>query len=430
MSFNRPLGREETKMNRPKPKDKSFAIPKQLVWGAWRQVKANRGAPGVDGQALDEFEADLADNLYKIWNRMSSGSYFPPPVRAVEIPKPHGGGVRILGVPTVADRVAQTVVAMHLEPLVEPRFHPDSYGYRPSKSAHQALEACRVRCWKYDWAIDLDVQKFFDEVPWDLIIRAVQAVTDCPWVLLYVKRWLAAPLQHPGGALIERTKGTPQGSAVSPVLANLFMHYAFDAWMARNFPGCPFERYADDAIVHCKTRAQAEYVLGQIAARMEEVGLRLHPDKTRIVYCKDSNRRGKHEHISFTFLGFAFRPREAINRETGEQFTSFSPAISPEALKAKGDRLREMRIHRRTDLTLNDLAAWLNPIVAGWMRYYGRFYRSALDPLLRRVSFYLKRWAGKKYKRLRTHKRFQRWWAGLQNREPALFAHWPWARAY
>ena len=417
-------------MNRPKPKDKSFAIPKPMVWEAWRQVKANKGAPGVDGQALVEFEAELADNLYKIWNRMSSGSYFPPPVRAVEIPKPHGGGVRVLGVPTVADRVSQTVVAMHLEPLVEPRFHADSYGYRPSKSAHQALEACRARCWKYDWAIDLDVQKFFDAVPWDLIIRAVQAVTDSPWVLLYVKRWLAAPLQRPGGALIERAKGTPQGSAVSPILANLFMHYAFDSWMVRNFPGCPFERYADDAIVHCTTRSQAEYVLGQIAARMEEVGLRLHPDKTRIVYCKDSNRRGKHEHISFTFLGFAFRPREAINRETGERFTSFSPAISPEALKAKGDRLREMRIHRRTDLTLNDLAARLNPIVAGWMRYYGRFYRSALDPLLRRVSFYLKRWAGKKYKRLRTHKRFQRWWAGLQDREPALFAHWTWARAY
>jgi RNA-directed DNA polymerase len=200
-------------------------------------------------------------------------------------------------------------------------------------------------------------------------------------------------------------------------------------WPATSL-GCPFERYADDAIVHCKTRAQAEYVLGQIAARMQEVGLGLHPDKTRIVYCKDGNRRGKHEHISFTFLGFAFRPPKAINRETGEQFTSFSPAISPEALKAKGDRLREMRIHRRTDLTLNDLAAWLNPIVAGWMRYYGRFYRSALDPLLRRVSFYLRRWAGKKYKRLRTHKRFQRWWAGLQHREPAPFAHWTWARAY
>ncbi len=417
-------------MSKPRSDEKSFAIPKQLVWEAWRRVKANKGAPGVDGQALDEFEADLRDNLYKIWNRISSGSYFPPPVRAVEIPKPHGGGVRVLGVPTVADRVAQTVVAMFLEPLVEPRFHLDSYGYRPSKSAHDALEACRVRCWKYDWVIDLDVQAFFDEVPWDLIVRAVETVTDARWVLLYVKRWLQAPLEHPNGALIERTKGTPQGSAVSPVLANLFMHYAFDVWMVREFPGCPFERYADDAIVHCTTRREAEYVLGRIAARMQEVGLKLHRDKTRIVYCKDSNRRGQHEHISFTFLGFAFRPREAINGKTGEQFTSFSPAISPEALKATGGRLREMRIHRCTDLTLNDLAAWLNPIVAGWMRYYGRFYRSALNPLLQRVSFCLRRWAGNKYKRLRTHKRFQRWWAGLQEREPGLFAHWQWIRSY
>jgi RNA-directed DNA polymerase len=417
-------------MNRPKPKDKSFAIPKPVVWEAWRQVRANRGAPGVDGQDLEQFEADLEDNLYKIWNRMSSGTYFPPPVRAVEIPKPHGGGVRMLGVPTIADRVAQTVVAMQLEPLVEPRFHPDSYGYRPSKSAHDALATCRARCWKYDWAIDLDVQKFFDEVPWELIVRAVQAVTDRPWVLLYIKRWLAAPLQHPDGTLEQREKGTPQGSAVSPILANLFMHYAFDTWMVRNFPGCPFERYADDAIVHCTTRLQAEHVLGRIVARMEEVGLRLHPDKTRIVYCKDSNRRGKHEHISFTFLGFAFRPRQVINHEAGGRFTSFSPAISPGALEAKGARLREMRIHRRTDLTLNDLARWLNPIIAGWMRYYGRFYRSALYPLLRRVSFYLKRWAGKKYKRLRTHKRFQRWWRGLHGREPGLFAHWQWVRSY
>jgi len=208
----------------PRPDEKSFAIPKLMVWEAWRQVKANKGAPGVDGQDLDQFEADLRDNLYKIWNRMSSGTWFPPPVRAVEIPKPHGGGVRMLGVPTIADRVAQTVVAMHLGERAEHRFHPDSYGYRPNKSAHDALAACRQRCWKYDWVIDLDVQKFFDEVPWDLIVRAVRVVSDASWVLLYVKRWLAAPLQHPDGFLEQRSRGTPQGSAVSPVLANLFMH--------------------------------------------------------------------------------------------------------------------------------------------------------------------------------------------------------------
>ena len=412
----------------PSREGKPFAVPKQLVWGAWRQVKTNQGAAGVDGQDLAQFEADLGNNLYKVWNRLSSGTWFPPPVRAVEIPKPHGGGFRVLGVPTVADRVAQTVVAMVLEPLVEPRFHPDSYGYRPSKSAHQALAACRQRCWKFDWVIDLDVQKFFDEVPWELIVKAVQAVCDVAWVLLYVKRWLVATLQYPDGTLVERTRGTPQGSAISPVLANLFMHYAFDAWMARQFPGCPFERYADDVIVHCKGRRQAEEVLAAIATRMNELGLRLHPDKTRVVYCKDGKRRGEHEHTSFTFLGYAFRARQARGRN--ESFSSFLPAISPEALKAKGQELRRMRIHHRTNLSLGELARWLNPIVAGWMNYYGRFYRSALHPLLERVSTYLRRWAGNKYRRLRTHRRFKRWWDGLLTRAPRLLTHWQWTRAY
>jgi RNA-directed DNA polymerase len=418
----------EEAMNMPEPEDKPFAIPKPMVWEAWRRVKANKGAPGVDGQDLETFGADLGDNLYKIWNRMSSGSYFPPPVKAVEIPKPHGSGVRVLGVPTIADRVAQTVVAMHLEARADHRFVPDSYGYRPGKSAHDALVACRQRCWKYDWVIDLDVQKFFDEVPWDLVAKAVTAVTDARWVLLYVKRWLAAPLKHPNGSLEQRSKGTPQGSAVSPILANLFMHYAFDSWMARNFPGCPFERYADDAVVHCKSRRQAEDVLGWIAARMNEVGLRLHPDKTRIVYCKDGRRRAEHEHTSFTFLGYAFRARGA--RSKGRNFTGFLPAISSEALRARSARLRELRIHRRTDLSLDDLARWLNPIIAGWIRYYGRFYRTALDPLLKRVNTYLRRWAGRKYKRLRTHQRFSRWWAGLLQRQPGLFAHWSAVRSY
>jgi len=421
---------EEAKLNMPTSQDKPFAIPKLMVWEAWRQVKANKGAPGVDGQDLEQFEADLKNNLYRIWNRMSSGSYFPPPVRAVEILKPHGGGVRTLGVPTIADRVAQTVVAMHLEPRVEPRFHPDSYGYRPRRSAHDALAACRARCWKFDWVIDLDVQKFFDTVPWDLVVKAVNTITTARWVLLYVKRWLAAPLQRPDGALEQRDKGTPQGSAVSPVLANLFMHYAFDAWMARNFSDCPFERYADDAVVHCKSRRQAEHVLAAIAARMTEVGLRLHPEKTRIVYCKDSNRRAEHEHTSLTFLGFAFRPRTALNGKDGSRFTSFSPGMSPEALKAKSARLRALRIHQHTNLSLDDLARWLNPIVAGWMNYYGRYYRTVMDPLLRRINTYLRRWAGKKYRRrLRAYRRFWRWWNGLLERAPNLFAHWKWVRA-
>ncbi len=411
------------------PQAKSFDIPKQSVWEAYRKVAANRGAPGVDEVTLKEFETDLKNNLYKIWNRMSSGSYFPPPVRAVEIPKPHDRGVRLLGVPTIADRVAQTVVASYLEERAEPRFHPDSYGYRPKKAALDAVEACRVRCWRYDWAIDLDVQKFFDTVPWDLVVKAVEAVTDTPWVLLYVKRWLAAPLQRPDGTLVERDRGTPQGSAASPILANLFMHFAFDMWMARRFRGCPFERYADDAVVHCATKALAEEVLGALARRMEQVGLRLHPDKTRIVYCKDGKRRAKHEHTSFTFLGFTFRARKALSKD-GRYFSSFLPAMSTQALRAKGDELRAMRIPDRTTHNLNDLARWLNPVVGGWMQYYGRFYRSEMYPLLARLNSYLKRWAGKKYRRLRTHQNFQRWWSGLIDRQPRLLVQWKWVHGY
>jgi RNA-directed DNA polymerase len=412
----------------PTSQAKPFDIPKQKVWEAYRQVAANKGAPGVDEQTLGEFEAGLEGNLYKIWNRMSSGSYFPPPVRAVEIPKP-AGGVRLLGVPTVSDRVAQTVVAGYIEERAEPIFHPDSYGYRPKVSALDAVATCRQRCWKYDWVIDLDVQKFFDTVPWHLVVKSVEAVTVCPWVLLYVKRWLVAPLQLADGTLVEREKGTPQGSAVSPILANLFMHFAFDRWMARRFPAVPFERYADDAVVHCVSRGQAETVLAAIAGRMGEVGLSLHPDKTRIVYCKDGKRRDRHEHTSFNFLGYRFRARKAKSKD-GRYFTSFLPAISPEALKAKSARLRSMRIHMRITWTLDDLARLLNPIVRGWMTYYGRFYRSELEPLLRRVNTYLRRWAGKKYKRLRTYKRFKAWWDGLIARQPTFFAQWRWVHAF
>jgi RNA-directed DNA polymerase len=278
--------------------------------------------------------------------------------------------------------------------------------------------------------IDCDVERFFDTVPWALVIKAVEAVTDARWVLLYVKRWLAAPLKRADGTVAERDQGTPQGSAVSPILANLFMHYAFDKWMGRKFPSVPFERYADDIVVHCESQRRASFVLAAIAMRMKEVGLRLHPEKTRLVYCKDGTRPEKHEHTSFTFLGFTFRQRKARNRKTEQRFSSFLPAMSTEALQAKGTELRRMRIHRHINLTLGDLARWLNPTVRGWMQYYGRFYRSAMYPLLRRISTYLMRWAWNKYRRLRTHQRFQRWWHGLLARALGLFAHWRWVRAY
>lgn len=408
-----------------KSSGKSFEISKREVWEAWEKVKDNKGAPGVDGCSIADFEADLKNNLYKVWNRMSSGSYFPPAVRAVEIPKPHGGGTRMLGVPTVADRVAQTVVARRLEQRVEAIFHPDSYGYRHGRSPADAVEVCEQRCWKRDWVIDLDIQKFFDTVPWDLVVKAVEANTDLPWVVLYVKRWLQAPVQQADGTMLMRDRGTPQGSSISPVLANLFLHYAFDAWLAREFPGVQFERYSDDAVVHCVSRRQARTVLAAIGARMEQVGLRLHPDKTRIVYCQDGKRRASYEHTEFTFLGFTFRQRKA-RAKGGGYFNSFLPAISKDALKKISSEVRSWRLYNRTGQDLKDVARDINPVVRGWMQYYGRFYRSKLYPLLSRINAYLVRWIRKKYKRLRVKRKAFRCWRGIVERFPRLFAHWEW----
>jgi group II intron reverse transcriptase/maturase len=409
---------------------KPFDISKREVWEAYRQVKANKGAPGVDGVTIEEFESDLKNNLFKIWNRMSSGSYFPPAVKAVEIPKTHGGGTRVLGVPTVADRVAQTVVSRRLEAKVEPIFHPDSYGYRPGRSALDAVAACRQRCWNFNWVIDLDVQKFFDSVDHALMVKAVQAHADVPWVVLYVKRWLVAPLQLPDGTLQQRDRGTPQGSAVSPVLANLFMHYAFDTWMAREHPGVPFERYADDAVVHCVNRGQAERLVWAIGDRMSQVGLRLHPDKTKIVYCKDSNRRATYEHTAFTFLGYTFRPRAARHERQRKTFTSFAPAISKEALKKISVTVRRWRLDRKTGHTLADLARWINPIVRGWMQYYGRFNRSVLYPFLQRINAYLMRFLRNKFKRVRSFKKAKAGWQRIIAQYPKTFAHWAWINAF
>lgn len=415
-------------MGKSDPEAKPFKIPKQLIGEAYKKVKANKGAAGVDGQSIEDFEADLRNNLYKIWNRMSSGSYFPPPVRAVEIPKPHGGGTRMLGIPTVADRVAQTVAALALEPRTESIFHGDSYGYRPGRSPLMAVAKCRERCWKKDWVIDLDVQKFFDSVDHDLMAKAVEAniTPEQRWVVLYVKRWLKAPVRMPDGRLAGRDRGTPQGSAVSPVLANLFMHYAFDTWLGREFPAVEFERFADDAVVHCATERQARQVLAAIGQRMTEVGLALHPEKTKIVYCKDRKRRLGHEHTSFTFLGYTFRARKAPTRDGKSMFAAFLPAVSRDALKKMGGEVRRWRINLRTTTDLAELAEWMNPVIRGWMTYYGKFYRTELDGLLRRINTYLVRWARRKFTRLKSFKKAKRWWNGLLLRQPALFAHWAW----
>jgi RNA-directed DNA polymerase len=404
-------------------KPKSFAISKQAVWEAYLRVKANKGAAGVDEQSIAEFERDLKGNLYKLWNRLCSGSYFPPPVRAVEIPKQDGSS-RKLGVPTVVDRIAQGVAVQALEPVVEPHFHPDSYGYRPGRSAHDAVAVCRQRCFREDWVLDLDLKSFFDSVPWDLILKAVSHHTEERWIVLYVERWLRAPLQLEDGSLQERDRGTPQGSVISPLLANVFLHYAFDAWMAREHPTIRFERYCDDIVVHAASERQARLLWAAIARRLAECGVQLNERKTRIVYCKDDRRPGSYERVSFVFLGYKFRPRLARSK-AGKKFAGFLPAIGDDEKKRIGREIRRWRLHRRSEETLQDLALAINAQVRGWANYYGRFYRSELVRLLGRINEYLVRWACWKYKRLRRHPAKARGFLdAVYRRDPGLFAHW------
>ncbi|SNQ50406.1 Group II intron reverse transcriptase/maturase [Frankia canadensis] len=411
-------------MDETRPAGKSFDIPKTLIWKAYLKVSGNKGAAGIDGQSLTEFEQNLRNSLFKLWNRMSSGSYFPEPVKAVSIPK-SDGGTRILGVPTIADRIAQTAVAMILEPEVDPVFHPDSYGYRPGKSALDAVEVCKQRCWRRPWVVDLDIQGFFDSVPHAQIVAAVEKHTNLPWVVLYVKRWLVAPVQYPDGSCVTPVKGTPQGSAISPLLSNLFLHYAVDAWLARKFPVVWFERYCDDIILHCYSQRQASYLRSVVEKRLLEFGLRCNPDKTRIVYCKQDGRDEEHPVTSFTFLGFDFR-RAPIRRRDGVLMCGFVPLVGKSALKSMARVIRQWKLGRWTSASLRDLAAMVNPIVAGWIGYYGRFYKSRLMRFLKqRINPFLVKWAMRKYKRLRRAKgRARRKLAEIASASPAIFAHW------
>ena len=407
-------------MNAAKP----FTIPKQLVFDAWKAVKANAGSAGVDKETIDDFESDLKNNLYRLWNRMSSGSYFPPPVRAVAIPKKNGGE-RILGVPTVADRVVQMVVKQVLQPNLEPIFLPDSYGYRPGKSALDALAATRKRCWQYDWVLEFDVKGLFDNIDHSLLRRALEKHTGCEWVRLYIGRWLTAPLQLTDGTLVERIKGTPQGGVVSPLLANLFLHYAFDAWMVRTFPGVPWCRYADDGLVHCRTEQEAHAIMAELNARFAECGLQMHPDKTQIVYCKDGSRKGKYPNTKFDFLGYTFRPRVVKNRKRNSLFVSFAPAVSAKALKVMRQTTRRLNYRNRTELSLRDISRLHNPVLRGWVAYYGRFYPSALYPVFRHINKTLVAWAMRKYRRLKGHKtRASLFLQEVAVKQPYLFVHW------
>jgi len=404
-------------------KAKPFSSSKREVWEAYKRVKANQGAAGVDGQSIEEFERDLQTNLYKLWNRMSSGSDFPPPVRRVDIPTGEGR-TRPLGSPTVADRIAQVVVKRSLEPEVEKHFHPDSYGDRPGKSAIEAVGQARERCWRDDWVRELDIQGFFDTIDHELMRRAVKQHTDCPWVLVYIERWLRAPAQMPDGTRVNREKGTPQGGVVSPLLANLCLHYTFDVWMQRNHPDIPFERYADDAVCHCRSEEQACRLRQELEQRFAECRLELHPQKTKMVYCKDDDRRGNYPNEQFACLGYTFRARRSKNR-WGKYFGNFSPAASAEAARDFRRELRRWPLHTRSDKSLEDLSRMFTPVLRGWVNYYSRFYTSALYPTFQHVDRILVRWALRKYQRLRGHqRRAAHWLRRIARRQPDLFGHW------
>lgn len=403
---------------------KPYAIDKWLVYEAYQAVKANAGSAGVDKQSIADFEKGLKGNLYRIWNRMSSGSYFPPPVKAVAIPK-KTGGERILGVPTVADRVAQMVAKRVIEPGIEAKFLPDSYGYRPGKSALDAVGITRERCWKYDWVLEFDIKGLFDNIDHSLLLKALEKDVECEWAMLYIKRWLTAPLQLADGTLVERNRGTPQGGVISPVLANLFLHYTFDVWMKKHYPGVPWCRYADDGLAHCRTEQEALALMAALDARFAQCELQMHPDKTKIVYCKDRDRKKKYPVTQFDFLGYTFRPRMAKNSKRNTLFVSFTPAVSSKAVKAMRQTTRKRNFRNLTDLSLADIARSYNPVLRGWLQYYGKFCRSAMYPVFRHFNMTLVAWARKKYRRLKSHKiRACMFLDQLATEQPHLFVHW------
>lgn len=419
-------GQPDSGRSRPNP-TKPFAIPKALVYQAYRQVRANQGSAGVDHQSLSDFDEDLSNNLYRIWNRLSSGSYHPPPVLRVEIAK-SDGGTRCLGIPTVADRIAQTVVKLLIEPELEKHFHPDSYGYRPGKSAHDALKQTRTRCWKRPWVLDMDIQGFFDNIDHDLLMKAVDRHVTEDWQKLYIRRWLSAPVQLADGSVESRDRGTPQGGVVSPLLANLFLHYVFDRWIEKHWRGIQFERYADDIVCHCSSERQAKALREVLEARFSACGLTLHPRKTKIVYCKGGNHQRDYPVIAFDFLGYTFRPRLIRNR-WGQKKVYFTAAISQKAARVIRQQINEWPWRRWQQKQLGAFARFCQSRLQGWMQYYGLFGPSYIREVLFHFDLRLSRWALGKYRKLRGLLQAARRVNKLRQLQPAMFAHWGRARS-
>ena len=404
---------------------KSFEISKQLVWKAWILVRSNHGAGGVDEQNIEGFEADLKNNLYRIWNRMTSGCYFPPDVRGVEIPK-RNGGTRLLGIPTISDRVAQAAVKLHIEERLEKVFLPDAYGYRPGRSAHDAVGITRQRCWRWKWLLEFDIRAMFDRIPHDLVMKAVEKHIPEKWCRLYLSRWLQAGIQLPSGVRLEKKSGTPQGGVISPLLANLFMHYAFDVWMKRSFPDLPWCRYADDGVIHCRSKAQAQHLQKVLAERFAECGIELHSEKTHIVYTGTNSVMRQENRNRFDFLGFEFQVRGSKCSASGRIFNNFLPAVSNAALKQMKYKIKwEWNLRRRSGFTLEQIAEFYNPVIRGWFNYYGKFYASRMERLARYINDQLVRWARRRFRRKnRERVSLHDWLCSEFSRRPRLFAHW------
>jgi RNA-directed DNA polymerase len=402
---------------------KSLPISKPMVYESYLKVCANNGGAGIDRQSIEAFNAQMSDNLYKLWNRMSSGCYFPPPVRTVLIPKKQGG-VRPLGIPTVGDRIAQGVVKDYLEPSLEAIFHPSSFGYRPGRSAHDALEQCQRHCDMFGWVVDVDIKGFFDNLSHEQMLELLQKHTQEKWVLLYVERWLKAGVEQVDGSIEARTKGTPQGGVISPLLANVYLHHAFDEWMAAEESGCPFERYADDIVIHCASLGQAESVLEKLKARLRAFSLEVHEEKTKIVHCKSDNHRGGHRHESFTFLSYSFQPRYQKARPGKSKGSlQFSAAICQRAKANIREQIRGVLKPRWSTRTLQWTATVLNPKLRGWVQYYTRFNRYEALSVFYYLNVLIRKWIHHTHK-LRSKGRTLKMYRQILKAEPELFYHW------
>lgn len=402
-------------------KTKPFDIAYERVETAWQSVRSKRGAPGVDGQTIKAFEQREDKELYKLWNRLSSGSHMADPVLGVEIPKADGS-MRLLGVPTVRDRVAQTVVKQALEQELESVFDDSSYGYRPGRSAHDALREARTQCQRCDWVVDLDIEKFFDSLDHELLMKAVRHHTKSRWIMIYIERWIKAPMQLPDGSLVERTRGTPQGGVISPLLANLYLHYAFDHWVRTHHDHIAFERYADDIVCHCRSEREAKRFLQEVRERLEQCKLALHPDKTRIVYCQDSRRKGRYENRRFTFLSYDFHPCK-VRLRNGRRLVRFSAEPSRGALKRMSEKVKGWQVHRRSGLNVEQLYEAYAPTLRGWIQYFSALNSGRLWSWVYRWQQRLVRWVMWKFKGVRKRKAV-RWWHKLVRCYPHLEPLW------